>query len=72
VTLLDQASVGGLPAAFHEPYYQNYLSDDFPAIARRCGLAHWRDTKAYVSKVMVFDKKAGVFEAISQCAKKIG
>jgi ubiquinone/menaquinone biosynthesis C-methylase UbiE len=47
------------PQHYHEPYYHSYLSEDFPAIARRCGLAHRRDIKAYVSKVMVFDKKAG-------------
>ena len=45
------------PQLYHEPYYQSYLREDFPAIARRCGLAHRRDTKAYVSKVMVFDKR---------------
>ena len=47
------------PQHYHEPYYQSYVTEDFPAIARRCGLAHRRDTKAYVSKVMVFDKAAG-------------
>ena len=47
------------PQHYHEPYYQSYLSEDFSVVARRCGLAHRRDTKAYVSKVMVFDKKAG-------------
>jgi ubiquinone/menaquinone biosynthesis C-methylase UbiE len=47
------------PQRYHEPYYQSYVSEDFPEIARRCGLAHQRDTKAFVSKVMVFDKKAG-------------
>jgi len=44
------------PQLYHEPYYESYLSEDFPAIARRCGLAHRRDTNAFVSKVMVFDK----------------
>ena len=44
------------PQLYHEPYYTTYLSEDFPAIARRCGLLHRRDTKAFVSKVMVFDK----------------
>lgn len=44
------------PQNYHEPYYQSYLSEDFTAIARRCGLAHRCDTKAYISKVMVFDK----------------
>lgn len=47
------------PQHYHEPYYPSYVTEDFPAIARRCGLAHRRDTKAYVSKVMVFDKEAG-------------
>ena len=47
------------PQLYHEPYYQSYIGEDFPAIARRCGLAHRRDTKAFVSKVMVFDKAAG-------------
>ena len=47
------------PKLYHEPYYQSYLSEDFPAIARRCGLVHRRDTNAFVSKVMVFDKERG-------------
>jgi ubiquinone/menaquinone biosynthesis C-methylase UbiE len=47
------------PQHYHEPYYRSYVSEDFPAIARRYGLAHRHDTKAFVSKVMVFDKRAG-------------
>jgi ubiquinone/menaquinone biosynthesis C-methylase UbiE len=47
------------PQHYHEPYYKSYLSEDFTAIAHRCRLAHRRDTKAFVSKVMVFDKKTG-------------
>jgi len=47
------------PQNYHEPYYQSYVSENFPAIARRHGLVHWRDTRAYISKVMVFDKAAG-------------
>jgi ubiquinone/menaquinone biosynthesis C-methylase UbiE len=45
------------PQHYHEPYYQSYVSEDFRAIAGSCGLAHCSDTQAYVSKVMVFDKK---------------
>jgi ubiquinone/menaquinone biosynthesis C-methylase UbiE len=45
------------PQHYHEPYYESYVREDFRAISRRCGLAHRRDTKAFVSKVMVFDKK---------------
>jgi ubiquinone/menaquinone biosynthesis C-methylase UbiE len=47
------------PQHYHEPYYRSYLSEDFRAIAGRRGLAHRSDTKAYVSKVMVFDKNPG-------------
>jgi ubiquinone/menaquinone biosynthesis C-methylase UbiE len=47
------------PQNYHEPYFRSYVREDFAAIARRCGLAHRRYTKAFVSKVMVFDKKAG-------------
>ena len=46
------------PQHYHEPYYESYVSEDFPAIAHRCGLVHRRDTRAFVSKVMVFDKRA--------------
>jgi len=46
------------PELYHEPYYQSYLREDFAAIARSHGLTHRSDTKAFVSKVMVFDKAA--------------
>jgi ubiquinone/menaquinone biosynthesis C-methylase UbiE len=44
------------PQNYHEPYYASYIGEDFSAIARRFGLTHRRDAKAFVSKVMVFDK----------------
>jgi ubiquinone/menaquinone biosynthesis C-methylase UbiE len=44
------------PQNFHEPYYASYVEEDFRAMARACGLRHTRDTNAFVSKVMVFDK----------------
>ena len=44
------------PQNYHEPYYASYLGEDFAAIARGVGLMHRRDVKAFVSKVMVFDK----------------
>jgi hypothetical protein len=47
------------PQHYHEPYYQTYVSEDFATVARSCGLAHRRDTKAFLSKVMVFDKETG-------------
>jgi ubiquinone/menaquinone biosynthesis C-methylase UbiE len=44
------------PQNYHEPYYASYRNEDFGALAASCGLAHRRDVKAFVSKVMVFDK----------------
>jgi ubiquinone/menaquinone biosynthesis C-methylase UbiE len=44
------------PQNYHEPYYAGYTTEDFRAIATACGLTHIRDVKAFVSKVMVFDK----------------
>jgi ubiquinone/menaquinone biosynthesis C-methylase UbiE len=44
------------PQNYHEPYYSSYIGEDFAVIARRFGLTHKRDVKAFVSKVMVFDK----------------
>jgi ubiquinone/menaquinone biosynthesis C-methylase UbiE len=45
------------PQNYHEPYYASYLKEDFAAIAKASGLRHVRDTNAFVSKVMVFDKE---------------
>jgi ubiquinone/menaquinone biosynthesis C-methylase UbiE len=45
------------PQNYHEPYYASYAIEDFGRIARACGLTHIRDVKAFVSKVMVFDKR---------------
>jgi ubiquinone/menaquinone biosynthesis C-methylase UbiE len=44
------------PQNYHEPYYASYIREDFRALAAACGLSHVRDVKAFVSKVMVFDK----------------
>ncbi len=56
----DQPDYDGMlelfPQSYHEPYYAGYLTEDLGAIARTCGLVHVRDTNAFVSKVMVFDK----------------
>jgi ubiquinone/menaquinone biosynthesis C-methylase UbiE len=60
----DQPDYQGLlelfPQNFHEPYYASYVDESFGAIANACGLTHVRDVKAFVSKVMVFDKAAQV------------
>jgi ubiquinone/menaquinone biosynthesis C-methylase UbiE len=55
---LYDAMLERFPQNYHEPYFASYLGEDFPAIARSCGLVHRGDTRAYVSKVMVFDKES--------------
>jgi ubiquinone/menaquinone biosynthesis C-methylase UbiE len=45
------------PTSYHEPYYQSYLDECLPAIADHCGLEHRSDANAFLSKVMVFDKR---------------
>jgi len=56
----DEPDYDGLlelfPQNFHEPYYVSYIDEDFGAMANSCDLAHIRDVRAFVSKVMVFDK----------------
>jgi ubiquinone/menaquinone biosynthesis C-methylase UbiE len=58
----DEPDYDGLlelfPQNYHEPYYSTYIAEDFGALATGCGLRHVRDVKAFVSKVMVFDKPA--------------
>jgi ubiquinone/menaquinone biosynthesis C-methylase UbiE len=44
------------PQNYHEPYYLSYLDEDFSALAADAGLNHVRSVKAFISKVMVFDK----------------
>jgi ubiquinone/menaquinone biosynthesis C-methylase UbiE len=60
VQLGDEPDYDGMlelfPQNYHEPYYDSYLREDFGALAGACGLAHVRDVKDFVSKVMVFDK----------------
>ena len=56
----DQPSYEGLlelfPQNYHSTYYKSYINENFSALAAACGLTHIRDVKAFVSKVMVFDK----------------
>ena len=56
----DEADYDGMlelfPQNFHEPFFGSYAREDFGAMARACGLTPARTARAYVSKVMVFDK----------------
>jgi hypothetical protein len=58
----DQLDYEGLlelfPQNYHEPYYESYTNEDFSALAISCGMTQIRDVRAFVSKVMVFDKPA--------------
>ena len=57
----DQPDYEGLlelfPRNYHEPYYSSYTKEDFGSLAGGCGMTFVRDAKAFVSKVMVFDKR---------------
>jgi len=67
VVLVDSLQIGDepdydamlklFPRSYHEPYYKSYLGEEFRSIAAGCGLTHIRDVNAFVSKVMVFDKR---------------
>jgi ubiquinone/menaquinone biosynthesis C-methylase UbiE len=50
------AMLDWFPQRYHEPYYMSYVNEDFVAIGRRSGLVHRGDAKAFVSKIVVFDK----------------
>ena len=56
----DEPDYDGLldlfPQNYHEPYYASYTAEDFRAMSSANGLRYIRDVKAFVSKVMVFDK----------------
>jgi ubiquinone/menaquinone biosynthesis C-methylase UbiE len=46
------------PQSYHEPYYESYIREDFCALGERFRLKYARTVRAFVSKVMVFDKPA--------------
>ena len=58
----DEPDYDGLlelfPQSFHEPYYLSYIKEDFAALCQDRGLTYIRNAKAFVSKVIVFDKPA--------------
>ncbi len=46
------------PVRFHEPYYENYLGDDLPALFDACGLQVQETALAFLSKIIVSRKTA--------------
>jgi hypothetical protein len=44
------------PQNYHEPYYSSYIIENFSALISNCDLKPVRNVRAFVSKVMVFDK----------------
>jgi ubiquinone/menaquinone biosynthesis C-methylase UbiE len=48
------------PVRFHEPYYENYLGDDVPALVEACGLRPVQTSLAFLSKVVVSRKPGSV------------
>jgi ubiquinone/menaquinone biosynthesis C-methylase UbiE len=47
------------PQSYHEPYYSTYITERFDEIAETSGLLPVREFNAFVSKVMIFDKRSG-------------
>lgn len=47
------------PAAFHEPYYADYVRADIAALFSGHGLRPQAPERAFLAKVMAFDKPAG-------------
>ena len=45
------------PKNYHEPYYNSYINENFAELGANCGLTYLRSVNAFVSKVMVFDKR---------------
>lgn len=57
----DKASLDMLldffPWAFHEPYFASYTKEDFTGLFDKTGLDQLSETPAFLSKVMVFEKR---------------
>ncbi len=49
----------GFPKSFHEPYYAGWIEEDTDALFKDAGLTPKDQTRAFVSKVMVYDKASG-------------
>lgn len=45
------------PIGFHEPYYGSYLGEDLAALFGEAGLAHQETERAFLTKVMRFQKR---------------
>lgn len=64
--LVDSIQTGDVPAYdgmlelfpqnFHEPYYASYIAEDFTEIAEGYGLRAVRTERAFMSKIMVFER----------------
>ena len=56
----DHSDYDGLlelfPQNYHEPYYSSYINENFDTLAANYHLTPVRNVRAFVSKVMVFDK----------------
>jgi len=56
----DRSDYDGLleifPQNYHEPYYSSYINENFDTLASNYHLKPLRNVRAFVSKVMVFDK----------------
>src|SRR5271169_2788299 len=71
----DEPDYDGLlelfPQSFHEPYYLSYIKEDFAALCQDRGLTYIRNARAFVSKVIVFDKSPGPAATATRAATAI-
>lgn len=47
----------GFPSSFHEPYYPGWIAEDTDAVFADSGLTPVSQTRAFLSKVMVYDRR---------------
>ena len=46
------------PILYHEPYYGDYVDTDLPALFEGAGLRTLQTDRAFMSKILVFEKPA--------------
>lgn len=51
--------LAGFPKSFHEPYYADYAATDLTALFTGAGLRQAGGERAFLSKILVFDKPLG-------------
>jgi hypothetical protein len=58
------------PQNYNEPHYESDVDEDFRTLAASCGLRHVKNVRAFVSKVIVFDKPRDVASSVPQLGQQ--